>query len=70
MVPACGELFSTVSNFDKHHPSRRGCGDPRTMTRTKSDGSTVPVFKGVERVGGIVWVGFSEDPRYVEDGEE
>lgn len=60
---ACHESFSTPENFDKHHPRRTAagkvaCGIPATMTRTKTDGTVVPVFKATQRAGRVVWIGW------------
>lgn len=67
----CHEHFSTVANFDKHKPSLRGCGDPRTMTRTKGDGTVVPVFKkSLRQAGGVIWIGWAEDPRFADTAED
>lgn len=65
----CHEHFSTVKNFDLHGVTPRGCPDPATRTRTKTDGTVVPVLKAVERKHGVEWVGFTEDPRFTEDGD-
>lgn len=67
MVPTCRRLFSTVSNFDRHR-GPRGCVDPATLTHTRKDGTTVRVLKPVERSYGIVWVSWSEDPRWTDEG--
>jgi hypothetical protein len=64
----CHEHFSTVANFDAHGVSLRGCPPPSTRTRTKADGTVLPLFKAVERRHGVEWVGFTEDPRF-EDGD-
>ncbi len=66
----CHEHFSTVNNFDKHEPNRRGCKKPAEMTRKKLDGTVVPVFKGVEERYGVTWVGWSEDTRFTENENE
>lgn len=52
----CHVQFSTVQNFDAHQPSRRGCEDPATLTRTRRDGRVVPLLKQVERADGLTWV--------------
>ncbi|WP_431874524.1 hypothetical protein [Amycolatopsis sacchari] len=67
--PACHEHFSTAENFDLHRKGLRGrCGDPRTMTRERRDGSVVPLFRETENAFGTVWVGWSRDPRYTPEG--
>ena len=65
----CHCHFSTVKNFDAHVPSRRGCKDPATVTRTKKDGTVVRLLKPVESVFGTTWVSWSEDERYT-DGDD
>lgn len=65
----CHEHFSTVANFDIHGPRRAGCPHPSTQTRQKQDGTVVPRLKAVEGSFGVTWVGWTEDPRYVEDDE-
>lgn len=66
----CHEHFSTVKNFDLHGVNRRGCPDPATLTRTRRDGTVVPLLKPVQEVRGVTWVGYSEDERYADQGEE
>lgn len=63
----CHEHFSTVKNFDLHKPNRRGCPDPASHTRKKADGTVVPVLKKSEARD--QWIGWSEDPRFVEEDE-
>lgn len=53
----CHRHFSTVKNFDAHEPSRRGCKDPATLTRTRQrDGLVTPLLKSVDRSDGPTWV--------------
>lgn len=67
----CHEHFSSVENFDRHGPSYRGCGDPRTLTRVRKDGREVPVLKASEGPNGVTWVGWyaGEHPHARTDAE-
>lgn len=59
----CHAHFSTVQNFDRHEPSRRGCKNPGSLTRTRrSDGREVPLLKQVQRSDGPVWVSAMDAP--------
>lgn len=78
----CHNHFSTVKNFDAHKPGPRrsdgspSCGSerrggphltPDKMTRTKQDGTVVPLLKVVDNPNGPLWVSWSEDNRYEEE---
>lgn len=68
----CHEHFSTVKNFDAHRPGPRKrdgsptCGTPATITRTKRDGTVVPVLRSVKYADGPTWVSYTEDNRFEE----
>ena len=79
----CHEHFSTVKNFDAHKPGPRrsdgspSCGAerrgglqvaPDKITRTKRDGTVVPMLKAVLTAHGPLWVSWSDDVRH--DAEE
>ena len=81
----CHEHFSTVKNFDAHKPGPRradgtpSCGSsraggkhvaPDALTRTKRDGTVVPLLKSVDLVDGPIWVSFTEDTRFDGDDED
>jgi len=72
---SCHEHFSTVKNFDLHRPGKvradgtAACGKPAEMTRTKRDGTKVPLFREVETVNGPMWVSYTEDTRNHDEQE-
>jgi hypothetical protein len=55
----CHNHFSTPTNFDRHRPSRDGCGNPADLTDRHGQPRLVPSYGH----NGITWTGPGRDQR-------
>lgn len=64
---SCHETFSSVKNLDAHQPGKVrangtvACGKPGELTRTKRDGSIVPLFSLIDTSRGPMWISYSDE---------